>query len=66
MARVRPDGEGLDLAENLDVVGRIAAAVDLPVTADLERGYGRTPDDVAAAVQRSRWLQLRGQPGGPG
>ena len=45
-----PDGEGMGLADNLAVVGRVAAAVRVPVTADLERGYGRTPDDVAASV----------------
>jgi len=47
-----PDGEGMTLADNLAVVGRIAAAVDVPVTADLERGYGATPDDVATSVGR--------------
>lgn len=46
-----PDGEGLGLAENLALVRRIAAAVDVPVTADLERGYGATPDDVATSVR---------------
>lgn len=48
----RSDGEGLDLSENLTVVARIAAAVDLPVTGDLERGYGRTPEHVATSVLR--------------
>ena len=47
-----PDGEGMGLADNLAVVGRIARAVAVPVTADLERGYGATPDDVAAAIAR--------------
>jgi len=47
-----PDGEGMTLADNLAVVERIAVAVDVPVTADLERGYGTTPDDVAASVSR--------------
>lgn len=47
-----PDGEGMTLADNLAAVGRIARAVDVPVTADLERGYGATPDDVASAVAR--------------
>lgn len=47
-----PDGEGMTLADNLAVVRRVAAAVDVPVTADLERGYGTTPDDVAAAVEQ--------------
>jgi 2-methylisocitrate lyase-like PEP mutase family enzyme len=41
-----PDGEQIPVAEMLDMVGRIAAAVELPVTADLEAGYG---DPVATA-----------------
>ena len=45
-----PDGEGMALADNLAVVRRIVAAVDVPVSADLERGYGATPEDVAASV----------------
>lgn len=45
-----PDGEGMTLAENLAMVGRMVAAVNVPVTADLERGYGATPADVGAAV----------------
>ena len=51
-ARGLPDGEGLDLADVLAVVGGIAAAVEVPVTVDLERGFGATPDDVAASVTR--------------
>lgn len=47
-----PDGEGMSLTDNLAVVAHIVGAVDVPVTADLERGYGATPDDVAAAVGR--------------
>ncbi|MBB2949067.1 2-methylisocitrate lyase-like PEP mutase family enzyme [Actinoplanes lutulentus] len=43
----RPDGEGLTLDEMLTAVRRISAAVDVPVTADIESGYG----DVAAAVR---------------
>src|SRR3954451_3609174 len=41
-----PDGEHVTRDEMLAVVGRIARAVDLPVTADLESGYGATPEDV--------------------
>ena len=41
----RPDGE-LDRDAMLEVVARVAAAVDVPVTADVEAGYG----DVAATV----------------
>ena len=35
-----PDGERIPPGEMLDMVARIAAAVELPVTADLEAGYG--------------------------
>jgi len=41
-----PDGEVVPAEEMLGVVARIAAAVDVPVTADLEAGYG---DPVATA-----------------
>ena len=45
-----PDGEKLDRDTMLDHVGRIAAAVSVPVTADLEAGYGDTADEVARTV----------------
>lgn len=44
-----PDGEEIPLDLMIDAVGRIAAAVDLPVSADLEAGYG----DVATTVRRA-------------
>jgi 2-methylisocitrate lyase-like PEP mutase family enzyme len=44
------DGERAPVEEMLQVNGRIAAAVDLPVTGDLERGYG---DPVGTA--RRAW-----------
>jgi 2-methylisocitrate lyase-like PEP mutase family enzyme len=44
-----PDGERIPSAEMLDVVRRIATAVDLPVTADLEGGYGAAADTARAA-----------------
>ena len=43
-----PDGERISREEMLDMVRRIAAAVDVPVTADVEAGYG--PDAEAAAA----------------
>lgn len=46
----RPDGESLSRDDMMAAVRRIAAAVDVPVTADLERGYGPAPRDVAATV----------------
>jgi 2-methylisocitrate lyase-like PEP mutase family enzyme len=35
-----PDGQRISLEEMLEVVARIAAAVNTPVTADVERGTG--------------------------
>jgi 2-methylisocitrate lyase-like PEP mutase family enzyme len=44
------DQEGTPPGEMLAAVGRIAAAVDLPVTADLETGYGLAPSDLIAGL----------------
>ncbi|WP_230486651.1 isocitrate lyase/PEP mutase family protein [Nocardioides anomalus] len=44
-----PDGGALDRDTMLESVGRIVAAVDVPVSADLESGY----DDVATTVRRA-------------
>jgi 2-methylisocitrate lyase-like PEP mutase family enzyme len=46
-SRGYPDGQRISRDEMLDVVGRIARAVRVPVTADLEAGYGVTPKDMA-------------------
>lgn len=46
----RSDGHGLDRAAMAAAVRRIAAAVRVPVTADIEGGYGPAPEDVAATV----------------
>ena len=49
----RRDGvAAVSRAEALANAGDIAAATDLPVSADLEDGYGTTPEDCAATV---RW-----------
>ncbi len=48
-----PDGGVLDRDTMLEHVGRIVAAVTLPVTADLESGYGDTADDVGDTVARA-------------
>jgi hypothetical protein len=45
-----PDGEHLDRTEMLDVVERIAGSVQIPVSADIEAGYGDTPAAVADPV----------------
>ena len=45
-----PDHERMTRDEMLAVAGRIAAAVDLPVTADLESGYGATAAEVGETI----------------
>lgn len=42
----------LSRERSLDYIGNIAAAVDLPVSADFMSGYGRQPEDVAESVAR--------------
>jgi 2-methylisocitrate lyase-like PEP mutase family enzyme len=49
-ARGYPDGEKIERADMLDVVGEIVRQSSVPVTADLEAGYGPTPENVAATV----------------
>ena len=49
----RPDGERVGRDEMVEAVGRIAGAVAVPVTADLEGGYGRTAEEVAETVRRA-------------
>lgn len=46
-----PDGQRIGRERMLALAGQIAAAVDVPVTADLEAGYGPRPEDVAATVR---------------
>jgi 2-methylisocitrate lyase-like PEP mutase family enzyme len=46
-----PDGQRISRDEMLDVVARIARAVRVPVTADLEAGYGTSPKDMAETVR---------------
>jgi 2-methylisocitrate lyase-like PEP mutase family enzyme len=45
------DGEQAPLAEVLAAIARITRVVELPVTADIETGYGEAPADVAATVR---------------
>ncbi|MFQ5511086.1 MAG: isocitrate lyase/phosphoenolpyruvate mutase family protein [Candidatus Krumholzibacteriia bacterium] len=46
------DGEKIRFDAMLDVIGRIAASVNVPLSADIERGYAESPDAVAKNVQR--------------
>jgi 2-methylisocitrate lyase-like PEP mutase family enzyme len=46
-----PDGQRISREEMLGVVRRIAAAVKVPVTADVEAGYGERPEDAARTAR---------------
>ena len=47
-----PDGERIPLDLVLTVAGRIAASVDVPVSIDIEGGYGVEPEIAARTVAR--------------
>ena len=51
------DGERISRLEMLSIVARIAAAVSVPVTADMEGGYGKRPEDM---VETARELMASG------
>jgi 2-methylisocitrate lyase-like PEP mutase family enzyme len=46
-----PDGERIPREEMLARIARIARAVHVPVTADIESGYGPTPEDAAKTTR---------------
>jgi 2-methylisocitrate lyase-like PEP mutase family enzyme len=46
------DGENIPLDLHLDMVGRIVEAVDLPVTMDMEAGYGDPGETARRAIER--------------
>src|SRR5438309_4275160 len=45
------DGQRISREELLSIVARIARAVRVPMTADLEAGYGTTPEAIAGTVK---------------
>jgi len=49
-ARGVPDGEGLDQDAMIDAVRLVCDSVDVPVSADMEKGYGDTPEDVGESI----------------
>jgi 2-methylisocitrate lyase-like PEP mutase family enzyme len=55
-----PDGERISRGEMLAVIRRISTAVRVPVTADVEAGYGSTP---AAAAETARGVIAAGAVG---
>jgi len=46
-----PDGQHIPREEMLSRIGRIARAVHVPVTADVESGYGPAPEDAAKTTR---------------
>jgi 2-methylisocitrate lyase-like PEP mutase family enzyme len=42
-----PDGQRVSREEMLEAVARVARAVEVPVTADMEAGYGTSPEEMA-------------------
>jgi 2-methylisocitrate lyase-like PEP mutase family enzyme len=48
-----PDGEHISRADMVTAVRRIVARVRVPVTADMEAGYGPRPEDVADTVRET-------------
>src|SRR5579863_8904701 len=46
-----PDGQKISRQEMLASIGRIARAVAVPVTADVEAGYGDRPEDAAETAR---------------
>lgn len=46
-----PDGDAIERDTAVAAIGRVAAAVSVPVTADIESGFGATPDDVAETIR---------------
>src|SRR5258708_18121234 len=47
------DGERIPLALAIDNLRRIAGATDLPVTVDLESGYGDAPEVVGETIAQA-------------
>ena len=48
----KPDGEGITTREDaLENLRTIVSATSLPVSADMENGYGDSPEDCASAVR---------------
>lgn len=57
----RPDGEGrVSRDETVANAALIAGAVDLPVAADLENGFGDRPEDAAETIRRAAEAGLVG------
>jgi 2-methylisocitrate lyase-like PEP mutase family enzyme len=53
MANGSPDGEKFSLDNALTVASRILKSIDIPLTMDLEGGYGPQPETVADTVSQA-------------
>ena len=60
MANGFPDGEQFPLDDALAVAGRILRATDLPLTMDLEGGYGADPAIVSDTVSQAMSIGVIG------
>ena len=47
-----PDGEGMPFFDYLFVIARILAAVEVPLSVDLEMGYGKTDEQIYQNIRR--------------
>lgn len=57
----RPDGQGaVSREETLANAGAIVAATSLPVSADLENGFGHAPEDCAETIRAAAGVGLVG------
>lgn len=45
------DGQRLQRSSMIEVIGRIAASVEVPVTADIEAGYAESLDELAETIE---------------
>lgn len=55
-----PDGGAIGPDRMFEAIAEIVSAVQVPVTADLESGYGAKPEDVGFAVARAASLGAAG------
>ncbi len=46
-----PDGQAIPRSEMIAAIGRIAAALAVPLTADIEAGYARNPPELAETIE---------------
>src|SRR3954463_13903337 len=65
-ARGYPDGEAIPREEMIEGVRIVADAVELPVTADLERGFGDARMTLESAIEAGAGGRALGDPEGKG